>query len=63
MDRRTALSKTAQLFMVLVFSFLFGRLSTQFKDDVLSWAGVVLNVSLLALLCYLLMRDFWKSNA
>jgi hypothetical protein len=63
MDRRAALSKTAQLLMVLFFSFYFGRLSTQYGDDALSWVGVVSNVILLGLLCYLLIRDFWKPSA
>jgi hypothetical protein len=64
MDRRTAFAKTAQLLMVLFFSFYFGRLSTQFRDDAWGLAvWVVLNVSLLGLLCYLLIRDFWKPNA
>ena len=57
-----AFSKTCQLLMVLFFSFYFGRLSTQYRDDVLSWSGAVLNVILLGLLCYLLIRDFWKPN-
>ena len=62
MDRNTALSKTGMVLMVLLFSFTFGRTSTQYINDVWSWSGAVLNVGLLCLLCYLLIRDFWKPN-
>ena len=58
-NRTAAVSKTAQLLMVAFFAFLLGTYVTKGSD----WPVLVLSGGVLAGAVFMLIREFWKSNA
>jgi hypothetical protein len=61
--RKSAWSKTGQLFTVAAFTFLLGMWSVDFHGGGLAWTALILGVVAVALNLYLLILGFWKANA
>jgi hypothetical protein len=61
--RKSALTKTGQLLTVAVFMFLLGRFSVGSSLSGWGWAAVAFGGAALTGSLFLLLRDFWKSNA
>jgi hypothetical protein len=59
-DRKTALSKTSLIVLLMVVTFTLGRYSIQFLGDGWAWTSLVLHTVCLVGILYLLLRDVWK---
>jgi hypothetical protein len=59
----TARLKTILVLVVAIVAFNLGRYSVEFSGSVTAWIAVVAGLVALVLSLFVLIREFWKSDA
>ena len=62
MDPRLAVSKVAQLGLLVITGFNLGRYSVEFSGGSTAWFALTANVVVLVLTLFMLIREFWISR-